>query len=279
MTMGIGMKRIVRIMLICSMVPSMVAIPKTVQAASYDTLICQEETQAPKQEKPEPVVLQIHQAYKENKIALKPNKAHSIFDLVHGNNAETGATEEPKETTAETTSESSPGETDIPIAADEDITTDSVFNLTRSEMNKMSISQKAELVGLTYDEFKLFTKLVNREAGVKMQDKIMVAAVVWNRKFCKDYPSKITKVIKQPGQFQLRGSKTTEVYGNHKDKKAQLAILLAYKGLGNKTLPHNVKHYNSISFYTKQPSRYKKYKHYNNYFRKDVKCKCKWCNG
>ena len=152
----------------------------------------------------------------------------------------------------------------------------SVFNMTKKQMNKLPVSQKAKLVGLSTSEFKLFTKLVNREAGTMMKDKIMVAAVVWNRKYCNEYPGSIKKVIRQQGQFQPKGQKTTVVIGNAKDKKAQLAILLAYKNLHQGKIAHNVKHYNSISYYSKL-SRYKPYKHYNNYFQKDTQCHCKWC--
>jgi hypothetical protein len=150
--------------------------------------------------------------------------------------------------------------------------------MTRKQISKLSIKEKAKLVGISESDFRLFTRLVNREAGKRMKDKIMVAAVVWNRKFCKEYPKSIKGVIKQDGQFTVKHAKTNEVHGNEGDKKAQLAIILAYRGLKAKKLPHNVKHYNSISYYCKI-KRYKPYKHYNNYFLKDKQCKCKWCKS
>ena len=93
-----------------------------------------------------------------------------------------------EEPAAEPTPEASPTPTTKPK---------SVFNMTKKQMNKLPVSQKAKLVGLSTSEFKLFTKLVNREAGTMMKDKIMVAAVVWNRKYCKEYPGSIKKVIRQ----------------------------------------------------------------------------------
>ena len=110
-----------------------------------------------------------------------------------------------------------------------------------------------------------------------MKDKIMVAAVVWNRKYCKQYPNTIKKVMYQGGQFTLRGQKKTVIHGNVNDKQAQLAILLTYRQLHLNQIPHNVMNFNSISYRQGSPKRFKRYKHYNNYFLKDTRCHCKWC--
>lgn len=152
-----------------------------------------------------------------------------------------------------------------------------IYTMTESELNALSIKQKAKLVHMSKKTFKTFTKLVNREAGPKMEDKIMVAAVVWNRKYCKQYPNTVKKVMYQGGQFTLKGQKKTVIYGDYKDKKAQLAILLAYRKVHTNQIAHNVMNFNAISYRQGRPSRFKKYKHYNNYFLRDTKCKCKWC--
>ena len=154
-----------------------------------------------------------------------------------------------------------------------------LYNMTEAELYALSISQKAKLLGMSKKNFKLFTKLVNREAGPKMEDKILVAAVVWNRKYCKQYPNKVKDVIMQPGQFRVKGSKTSTVYGNYKDKKAQLAILLACRKVRTNQIPHNVMNFNSISYRYSDMKRFKKYKHYNNYFVRDTRCKCTWCKS
>jgi hypothetical protein len=153
-----------------------------------------------------------------------------------------------------------------------------IYTMTESELNALSLKQKAKLLHMNKNTFKTFVKLVNREAGPKMQDKILVAAVVWNRKYCKQYPDTIKKVMYQGGQFTMRGQKKTEIHGNANDKKAQLAILLAYRMVHNNEIPHNVMNFNSISYRQGSPSRFKKYKHYNNYFLKDTRCHCKWCS-
>lgn len=152
-----------------------------------------------------------------------------------------------------------------------------VYTMTESELDALSLSQKAKLLHMNKKTFKTFVKLINREAGSKMQDKIMVAAVIWNRKFCKDYPNTVRKVMYQGGQFTMRGQKKTKIHGDHDDKKAQLAILLAYRMVKTNQIPHNVKNYNAISFRYSDTQRFKKYKHYNNYFVKDTRCKCVWC--
>lgn len=153
-----------------------------------------------------------------------------------------------------------------------------IYNMTESELNALSLSKKAKLLHMNKKTFKTFVKLVNREAGPKMQDKIMVAAVVWNRKYCKQFPNTVKKVMFEPGQFALKGQKKTKIYGNYKDKEAQLAILLAYRKVHTNQIQHNVLYFNSISYKMGNSNRYKRYKHYNNYFVKDVKCKCKWCS-
>jgi hypothetical protein len=160
----------------------------------------------------------------------------------------------------------------------ETLTKKTIYTMTESELNALSLKQKAKLLHMNKKTFKTFVKLVNREAGPKMQDKILVAAVVWNRKYCKQYPDTIKKVMYQGGQFTMRGQKKTVIHGNHKDKTAQLAILLAYRMVHNNQIPHNVMNFNSISYRQGSPSRFKKYKHYNNYFLRDTKCHCKWCS-
>lgn len=152
-----------------------------------------------------------------------------------------------------------------------------IYTMTESELNALSLSQKAKLLHMNKKTFKTFVKLVNREAGPKMQDKILVAAVVWNRKYCKQFPDTVKKVMYDPGQFVLQGQKKTEIHGDYKDKKAQLAILLAYRQVHNNQIPHNVQYFNNISYRMGNPNRFKRYKHYNNYFVKDTRCKCKWC--
>ena len=151
-----------------------------------------------------------------------------------------------------------------------------IYNMTLAELNALSVKKKAKLVKMTTKSFKEMTRVVNHEAGPRMEDKILVAAVIFNRVHCKQFRNSVIKVINEPGQFyDVKGTRS----GSSKDKKAQLAILLAYKRIQQGDIPHNVLYFNSISFRTKNPKRFTKYKHINNYFIKDSKCKCKWCNG
>lgn len=181
---------------------------------------------------------------------------------------------------------STESDTDEPEDLDEDDNDDNeteapqkktIYTMTESELNALSLKQKAKLLHMNKKTFKTFVKLVNRESGPKMKDKIMVAAVVWNRKYCKQYPNTIKKVMYQGGQFTLRGQKKTVIHGNVNDKQAQLAILLAYRQVHLNQIPHNVMNFNSISYRQGSPKRFKRYKHYNNYFLKDTRCHCKWC--
>lgn len=151
-----------------------------------------------------------------------------------------------------------------------------LYNMTDAELNALSVKKKAKLVHLSVKSFKEMTKVVNHEAGPKMEDKKLVAAVIFNRVHCKQFRNSVVKVINEPGQFyDVKHSRS----GSSKDKKAQLAIVLAYRDIKLGKIPHNVLYFNSISYRTRNPKRFVKYKHYNNYFIIDSKCKCKWCNG
>ena len=151
----------------------------------------------------------------------------------------------------------------------------SLYTMSDAELNALSVKKKAKLVHMSKKSFKEMTKVINHEAGPKMQDKVLVAAVIFNRVHCKQFRNSVIKVINEPGQFY--DVKHTRA-GSANDKKAQLAILLAYRDIKLGKIPHNVLYFNSISFRTKS-RRYVKYKHYNNYFIRDSKCKCKWCSG
>ena len=151
-----------------------------------------------------------------------------------------------------------------------------LYNMTNAELSALPLKKKAKLVHMSKKSFKEMTKVINHEAGPKMEDKILVAAVIFNRVHCSQFRNSVIKVINEPGQFY--DVKHTRA-GSSKDKKAQLAILLAYRRIKQGKIPHDVLYFNSISYRTKNRRRYIKYKHVNNYFIRDSKCKCKWCNG
>ena len=151
-----------------------------------------------------------------------------------------------------------------------------LYSMTEAEINALPLKKKAKLVHLSVKSFKEMTKVVNHESGPKMQDKVLVAAVIFNRVHCDQFRNSVIKVINEPGQFY--DVKRTRA-GSAKDKKAQLAIVLAYRDIKLGKIPHDVLYFNAISYKTKSPKRYKKYKHVNNYYIRDTKCKCKWCNG
>lgn len=151
-----------------------------------------------------------------------------------------------------------------------------IYNMSVEELNALSLSKKAKLVYMSKKSFKAMTKVINHEAGPKMEDKILVAAVIWNRRYCKQFGNSVYKVITERGQFyNIKGKYS----GSSKDKKAQLAILLAYREIHRGKIPHDVMYFNSISYKTKNPKRFVRYKHVNNYFIRDSKCKCKWCRS
>ena len=149
-----------------------------------------------------------------------------------------------------------------------------LYTMTDAEINALSVKQKAKLIGISAKSFREMTKVVNHEAGAKMEDKILVAAVIFNRVHCKQFRNTIIKVLNEPGQFyDLKRTRA----GSAKDKKAQLAIVIAYRRICKNEIPRDLLYFNSISYRTGNGNRYKAYKHYNNYFIRDTKCKCAWC--
>ena len=149
-----------------------------------------------------------------------------------------------------------------------------LYTLTDAEINALSVKQKAKLIGISAKSFREMTKVVNHEAGAKMEDKILVAAVIFNRVHCKQFRNTIIKVLNEPGQFyDLKHTRA----GSAKDKKAQLAIVIAYRRICKNEIPRDLLYFNSISYRIGNGNRYKAYKHYNNYFIRDTKCKCAWC--
>ena len=92
----------------------------------------------------------------------------------------------------------------------------SLYTMSDAELNALSVKKKAKLVHMSKKAFKEMTKVVNHEAGPKMQDKVLVAAVIFNRVHCKQFRNSIIKVINEPGQFY--DVKHTRA-GSAKDKK------------------------------------------------------------
>ena len=116
-----------------------------------------------------------------------------------------------------------------------------LYNMTDAELNALSVKKKAKLVHLSVKSFKEMTKVVNHEAGPKMEDKKLVAAVIFNRVHCKQFRNTVIKVINEPGQFyDVKHTRS----GSSKDKKAQLAIVLAYRDIKLGKIPHNVLYFN-----------------------------------
>ena len=150
--------------------------------------------------------------------------------------------------------------------------------LSEDEIREWSFSECAEYVGLSEDDFKLFTQTVNAESGNTMADKTYVAATIWNRMRCKKwygYDVSVSRVIKSPNQFAVYNPETDTVCGSSKDKNAQVAIVLAYDGLENFTIPHSLCYFNSVGYNRKSSEEY--YYDGGNYFMTNNSCGCDWC--
>lgn len=91
---------------------------------------------------------------------------------------------------------------------------------TEQPFEATTIEQRAASVGLTVEEFELFSGIVeaesNRSTDGNLEGRIMIALTIWNRYHDSRFPSdSIIAVISQPGQFSTyrRSSGTSCVNG------------------------------------------------------------------
>jgi len=150
---------------------------------------------------------------------------------------------------------------------------------TDEEISKMSVEEKAEYVGLSTEDFELFTQTVNAESGKTAEDKLLVAATIWNRMHCKKwygYDVSVADVVKHPNQFEVYNPEEDTICGSSSDKPAQNAIVKAYIALENGSVSHKVCYFNSIGYNRDDDEKY--YYDGGNYFMTNNDCKCKWCS-
>lgn len=109
-----------------------------------------------------------------------------------------------------------------------------------------TIEQRAASVGLTVEEFELFSGIVeaesNRSTDGDLEGRIMIALTIWNRVNDTRFPSTVTDVIAQRGQFStyIRSSGTSCVSGTvYSDE----AIIRAYEWI------HSGEEYPEVLFF------------------------------
>ena len=109
------------------------------------------------------------------------------------------------------------------------------------------LSTKAWVVGLTEEEFELFSAVVEAESdrSDNLEAKKFVALTIWNRVNSSDWPDTVMGVISQSGQFQVYYEGTYASVG--RNELSDTAIVEAYSMIDSGDYP-NVIYFNCISF-------------------------------
>lgn len=119
--------------------------------------------------------------------------------------------------------------------------------LTYDEQVSAPISTKAYIVGLSEEEFELFSAVVEAESDRTddLEAKKFVALTIWNRVNSSDWPDTVTGVITQSGQFQVYYEGTYKSVG--RNELSDTAIVEAYSMINSGDYP-NVIYFNCIGY-------------------------------
>ena len=146
-----------------------------------------------------------------------------------------------------------------PIAEPEIPIYDLWASLTVEQQDKADIRFKACVAHMSEEEFRLFSAVVEAESDrgkgkESLENRTLIAVVIFNRVKSKKFPNTITKVIKQRGQFSVVSSGAYKRVG--RSNLADRAIIEAYRREMMKEAP-NILYFNCIGFF-KGHKRYKK---------------------
>lgn len=126
-------------------------------------------------------------------------------------------------------------------------------NATDEERYELPVEVKAWAVGLSVNEFTLFSKVVESEAyrGEDLTDRILVACVIINRYNDGRFGRSITGVLTRPGQFatvSLNEETGRYVTIANRTNASDWAIIEAYRKLAADEIPSDLLYFNSINF-------------------------------
>lgn len=120
----------------------------------------------------------------------------------------------------------------------------------------MTIEQRAESVGLTAEEFELFSGVVEAESNRDSEDiegRIYIALTIWNR-ISEDHPefgNTVTAVLTQPGQFSTvrNGHSVTD-----RTDLSDRAVIEAYEWIQSGEEYPEVLFFNCRGFFSWRPA-------------------------
>ncbi len=126
-------------------------------------------------------------------------------------------------------------------------------NATDEERYELPVEVKAWAVGLSVNEFTLFSKVVESEAyrGEDLTDRILVACVIINRYNDGRFGRSITGVLTRPGQFatvSLNEETGRYVTIANRTNASDWAIIEAYRIIASDEVPSDMLYFNSINF-------------------------------
>lgn len=132
-------------------------------------------------------------------------------------------------------------------------------HMTVEQQDKADIRFKACVADMSEKEFRLFSAVVEAESDrgkgkESLENRTLIAVVIFNRVKSKKFPNTITKVIKQRGQFSVVSSGDYKRVG--RSNLADRAIIEAYRREMMKEAP-NILYFNCIGFF-RGHKRYKK---------------------
>jgi len=127
------------------------------------------------------------------------------------------------------------------------------------QQDKADIRFKACVVDMDVDDFKMFSAVVEAESDRKkgkesLENRTLIAVVIFNRVKSKKFPNTVTKVIKQRGQFSVVSSGAYKRVG--RSNLADRAIIEAYRRIKNEEAPF-ILYFNCRGFF-KGHKKYKK---------------------
>ncbi|MBR2523600.1 MAG: cell wall hydrolase [Clostridiales bacterium] len=143
------------------------------------------------------------------------------------------------------------------------------------ERYNMSAKAKAKIVGLSDADFDFFARVVQAEGDINgndLTDKVLVACVIWNRLYCKKYPSTIPRVLRQRGQFEVVENGSAR---KRRTKDSEWAVMVAYMLVRRNDISPHLMAFNCIN-YNKGYAPY--FYDGGNYF-SCGQCTCSRCSG
>lgn len=133
----------------------------------------------------------------------------------------------------------------------EDWAADRIWSsMTDEQRYEASVELKARAVGLTEEEFRFFSCVVEAESDRGYSDdsqegRVLIALTIYNRMLSNDFPDTISGVLNQSGQFSVVSSGLC--WSTGRTNMSDAAILEAHSRLAEGTAVH-VMYFNCIGY-------------------------------